>query len=377
MRHSTANTPAARALQALIISAALSSCTVVVRGPSGIGPAIYDPVKAQQEILARSKEVASAIVAKNGVPSSNTLRAILDSHLSVANAMVQDWLTSKAAVKRQDRDSVVVAPNIMLVKSAEQSATAFADGTILVSAEFASGFDSYAAEKMSHPLLLAVLVHELIHIHDGHALQQWISADSRKAWIANVGLEWLSTLSILASSRLQFDFSHNSQSSLDSRFLVPLSEFAADVATVKILIQNGVDAGQYYAFLDSRASATRSSGEIEGPHEPLLSKRARCLNLLRATNLDTELSGIPTKRLNDEPGSVWEYWHVRQVHNYISNPVLPQKESGTPAAIRAIRESMFLACALAAAFPGLSQDNGVLSTPFSTFIINKHLAGQH
>lgn len=259
---------------------------------------------------------------------------------------------------------------VVVVESANAAATALPHGHVLVSRAMVQGFRP--EPEGFDVVLLGVLVHELIHVRDGHALEQWSTADSRRAWASDKFLGALGDMTVLIPF---LSVKYDKQYPLTfgaAKQLPELSEYAADLGAVSLLQQAGMDGARYVAFL--REASERDAGARER-RPSLLQQRVGCLRLLSDTRLEAPVKGIligspdsgdktwQTVDLEDQLGAMALLDAPQQLaEKYPGRPGMPHAERRA-AVLDATRKVAYTGCAIRQAFPDTPLRDGVLVTP--------------
>jgi len=262
-------------------------------------------------------------------------------------------------------------PGLDIVESKFANATAFPSGRILVNRPLAEAFD--ANKEGFDSVLLGILIHELIHVRDGHALEQWATADSRRAWTKDKVIGALSSLTALTPF-LSIKYDHEYPLTFKSAKQLPaLSEYAADLGAVSLLDEAGFDSGRYIAFLSEMSASTTASASKNGPL--LLRQRVECLANFAKNQFDEEVQSIMIG--SSEAGdTVFQTLDLTVSHKIVSlldSPEALAKEfPGKPGVsdvdrrrlgLTAARMAAYVACAIRHSFPDVTVKNGHFVTP--------------
>jgi hypothetical protein len=342
--------------------------------------------KAADSIVDRSKQAEQEAL-KQRATVRDAVDAYLQHHFTKADELVS---THVAVLRKSLRHSgslfsffddygrrratlldftLELRPSVEVVESKLATATAFPSGKVLVTRPLAEGFDT--AKIGYDSVLLGVLMHEMIHVRDGHALEQWATADGRSAWARDRVLSGLSAITAIIPF---FSVNYDVQYPLTFgavKELPTLSEFAADLGAVSLMNVNGFDSARYVAFLsDLSASASASSG----PGRDLLRKRVECLGEFSRTTYRQPIRVLVVGSSKDGDNMRWVNLPTEdEVTALLDSPELLAKnitstEKMSDAKRREIlvdqmRKWMFISCALRNSFPNAPLKDGVLSTP--------------
>ena len=257
-----------------------------------------------QEIAARSVTAESAVLATGVATLEPKVDAFLQRHFARADELVRARTTALrdalaiprlgSSIHEKYRLALLnytlgLDANYVVLESEEISPTAFPSGRVIIPRGLTEAFYSDADEY--DETLLGVFIHGLSHVRDGHAVEQWATADARRSWTGDRALGAVSALTALVPFvRLTYDIDYPIRFEA-SKELPTLSEFAADLRTVWTLERAGYDSRPYVSFLGDRAEG---SGRGEG--SSLLAQRSRCLSLSTST-FDPSPSGVMVGRL--------------------------------------------------------------------------------
>ncbi len=376
----------------LAVLLCLSGCISVSK--TSTGDFDYDERfrKAADSIVERSKQAEQEALKQRA-----TVRADVDAYVQRHFTKADQIVSARVAVVRKAlRDSrfsfsgvlddygkrrstlldftLELHPSVDVVESKLANATAFPSGKVLVTRPLAEGFDS--SKEGYDSVLLGVLMHELIHVRDGHALEQWATADGRLAWARDRVLSDLSAITAIipflsVRYEVQYPLTFGAAKELPT-----LSEFAADLGAVALLNVNGFDSARYVSFL-SDLSASASTG----PGGDLLRKRVECLGAFSRTKYQQPIRVLVVGSSKDGDDMRWVNLPTEEaVTPLLDSPELLAKKFTSTANIsdasrreilvEQMRKWMFVSCALRNSFPNAPLESGVLRTPtFDTNIL--------
>lgn len=345
--------------------------------------------KATEAIVKKSKEVEEGATKLKAAVRPQT-EAYLRRHFEKADELVtahthaverkldhfDDYSKRRATLLRY---TLALKARYDIVEATAATATAFPTGRILVTRPLAEGFDT---DKEGYDsVLLGVLLHELIHVRDGHALEQWAAADGRRAWAADRAL---SGLAALASILPGLSITHDIQYPLAfgaAKELPVLSEFAADMGAYLLLEKAGLQGARYVAFLaELDASARRSGRPLD-----LLRHRVECLGAFARNSYQSELRSLAIGSEADGDDIILlQFPDPEETARTLDSPEdLARKitikgelshAERRNVALRELRRLMFTACAVRRSFPDAKIEGGHMSTP--SFDVGKFIQYQ-
>lgn len=238
------------------------------------------------EIQVASKQASQKLIASHpGIPDER-IQGIAKAHFDAAYRAV------RAVVDARERNvtpqtvgellvsySKVLQPTMTVVIGPQAFAVAFPNASVVVSETLVGTFSPPVGEL--DEALFGIFVHELIHVYDAHSVLQWMTADSRKAVVAN---QVATVSSSLASFFFSFPIRYNADDDANFRVAAEfpqLSEHAADLATVGILKLYGIDSAPYTKYL-----RMASSGSTHTTKEPFswVEKRLACIEALTSAS---------------------------------------------------------------------------------------------
>jgi len=352
--------------------------------------------KATKEILAASKVIEQKALKSGRAPLDHRTSHFVQRHFAQADQIVTNHLLKvKAALAKASifdeyankREKLLtftleLQPSLDVVESDVPEATAFPTGKILFARALAEacepkseGFDS---------ILLGVLIHELMHVRDGHALEQWATADGRKAWSTDKALGALSKVTALIPVLSVKHDKHYPLSFRSAKQLPVLSEFAADMGAVRLLEEAGFDANRYIDFLTEMSTNAGKSGKTE--RSRLLGMRVNALRCFSSDQFDREIEAIVvgSEKTEDSYSMIFNLSAPLKAAALLDSPdALALEYPGTPElshverrkmVLSVVQRSMFVVSAIRHSFPGVSVRDGVLIVPsFDMTMFTQHL----
>jgi Peptidase family M48 len=364
----------------------LAGCVSVSFSSKG-DPEFETRFKASTEAILDRSKAAEAEALKKRATVSSDIDAYIRRHFAKADELVTAHASQVRNASRNNifdeygkRRLVMLdftlnrTANMEVVESNVATASAFPTGTVLVTRTLAQGFT--VTETGFDSVLLGVLMHELIHVRDGHALEQWSTADGRTAWARD---QVLSGLSAITSIIPFFSVKMSAEYSLTFgavKELPVLSEFAADFGAVALLKANGFDSDAYIRFLTGIASMPAK----EGKENALLRKRVDCLNAFSRTSYEQTVHAvIAGSNKAREDVSILTLPKQELVVSLMNSPeelakLFTEKSDLSPegrreALVNEMRKWMFMSCALRHTFPKAPVADGVMETPTFDFVI--------
>jgi hypothetical protein len=352
--------------------------------------------KATKEILARSKQAEEAALKGQRASLDRKVERFVQWHFAQADALV---IAHMSQVKRAlggsasffndyaKRRAILLdftlklEPSLDFVESKLPNASAFPSGKVLISRPLAEAFNVNKEDYDS--VLLGILIHELIHVRDGHALEQWATADGRQAWSRDQVLGAMSALTTLIPFlTIRYDVQYPITFGA-SKQLPALSEYAADLGAVSLLDRAGHDSGRYIAFLSEMSASVQADA---GGKSGLLQQRVECLKAFSRSRFESDLQAIAvgSREAGDDVVQTWDLRVYRKIASLLDSPealtkAFPAKPGTSDAERRnnllaAVRKSTYSECAIRRSFPGISPKDGVLTTPtFDLAIFSQHL----
>jgi hypothetical protein len=254
------------------------------------------------------------------------------------------------------------------VESNEFNPSALPTGAVHVSRRFVETFSN--TEAGYDPVLLGIFLHELIHVRDGHAVEQWATADARKAWARGTILNAVSNVTSLiplfsVSFTSTYPLSHGASNQMPA-----LSEFAADLGAISFLQKEGLNPLKYIAFIES-ITPPQAAGTPATPS--LLQQRAACMKTFRETSFAYSFKGVLVGTPEDNQFQVLDLRPAYQILSLLDSPEQLAKEFPTKGtvsiaehrqiALDKVRKMVFIGCAIRAVFDHLPLEDGVLMTP--------------
>jgi hypothetical protein len=352
--------------------------------------------KAAKEILARSKQAEEAALKGQRASVDPKVERFMRWHFAQADALV---IAHMSQVKRALSGSASIfndyakrratlldftmklEPTLDFVESKLPNATAFPSGKVLISRPLAEAFNVNKEDYDS--VLLGILIHELMHVRDGHALEQWATADGRQAWSRDQVLGAASALTTLIPFlTIRYDVQYPITFGA-AKQLPALSEYAADLGAVSLLDRAGHESGRYIAFLSEMSAGIQAGA---GGKSGLLQQRVECLRAFSMNRFESDLQAIVigSREAGDDVVQTWDLGVYRKATSLLDSPEALAKEfpakPGTSDAERrnsllaAVRKSAYSECAIRRSFPGIAPKDGVLTTPtFDVAIFIQHL----
>lgn len=332
----------------------LSSCAYTgltgITGDKGKYEIAFD------EIQVASEQASQKLIASYpGIPDERIQR-IAKEHFNAAYSMVRSIVNSSA---RNASPTTVgellvsygkaLQPSMTVVMAPQAFAVAFPNAKVVVSDSLVSTFAP--SDGILDKALLGIFVHELVHVYDAHAVQQWMTADSRRAVVANQVATVASALaSFFASSPMSFSAGEEATFRVAAEF-PQLSEHAADLVTVEILRLNGIDSAPYVQFLRKAGS-----GSTNTTKEPFswIEKRLACLEVLNSPS-----PAVIRTLVVSEPGK------AAYTFDAASLALSDEPFDSGGATLSFKQHAYFLMCAAEKSFANaVRRENGVLIVPF-------------
>jgi len=257
-----------------------------------------------------------------------------------------------------------LTPRLAIAKLRSASATAFPTGTIIFSKTLAESFTP--TETDTDPLLLAIFVHELAHVRDGHALNQWQTASARRSFLSTLALVTASDiLSIFLPGAFEFQ-SPLGQTSTSASSLTTLSEFAADLAVSSILEKESISVRPYLEYLGVAIGS--GSAAMTKSTKQLLRDRAECLALGLQNEFPKGMHDISLGDISagDRFSIIWSISSSYELLENLRNDQITPPESKV-FAMGLARRSFQLHCAIARTFASASVRESKLVVPSFDF----------
>ena len=262
-------------------------------------------------------------------------------------------------------------PSLVIVESKFANATAFPTGRILLNRPLAEGFD--VSKEGFDSVLLGILIHELMHVRDGHALEQWATSDSRQAWATDKVIGAVTSLTkVIPFLSINYDIQYPLTFGATKQ-LPTLSEYAADIGAVSLLDKAGFDSGRYIAFLSEMSA--NAMGVTSKTGSSLLRQRAECLGQFSKSRFEEGLEGIVvgSSDAGDRMVQSLDLSVYRKVFSLLDSPdelakLVPGKSVMSGVERRsilsaAVKKAIFTGCAIKRSFPDAAVKEGVLVTP--------------
>jgi hypothetical protein len=370
------------ALSVVVPPASLSSCVTYETSAN------YDVgfnerfEKATRDIVARSREAESAALKGQRASLDPKVAEFMQRHFVKADEIVVAHLAKlKPSLSRsfnayaERREALLdftlkLDPSLDFVESNVPNATAFPSGKIIINRPLAEAFD--VNRQGLDPVLLGVLVHELLHVRDGHALEQWASADGRQAWAADRAIGVVSSLTEL----LPWTFRYNIQYQISfgaAKQLPALSEYAADMGAVLLLERAGYESAPYIVFLSELSAASASRPSKTGT--ALLRQRTECLGTFSKSRFEGDLQGIliGSREAGDRIVQGFDLRPSYKISLLLDSPeelakqypLKPQMSDADrrSALLAHTRKVIFTGCAIRNSFADIELKEGILITP--------------
>jgi len=300
---------------------------------------------------------------------------IVTQHAPAIESADSFWTAGAYAGKRQViRDYTArLKATLSVIESTQPFVVAFPSGQVVMSRSLAESFE--LVEESYDPLLLGILIHEFVHVRDGHAIEQWASADGRSVLLSVKALGSLAdgaTLIPPLSEQAGLEYAAEFGS---VKQLPELSEYAADLAAISLLGEHRLDPGSYLAYLTKIQAATRNDMEIQGEPFAWLPGRTACFRVF--SGVET-LDGIAQIIIGSGAAAGSEMFAID-----LQNIALAAKVADKPDELRAmfanpgsasdaqlryklleqIRRNTFTACAIRKTFADYRVEDGILSVP--------------
>lgn len=351
---------------------------------------------AAKEIVERSNQAAEATVKGHRATIDPKTEQFVQRHFVKAKELVDDQMDAvKHALKgnsfffneyAQRRVTLLdftmtLQPSLDIVDSTSSNATAFPNGKIIFNKPLAEAFDPNKTDF--DEVLLGIMIHELMHVRDGHALGQWATADGRKAWAKDKLLGGLSSITaVLPVITIKYDKQYPVTFGA-SKQLPALSEYAADLGAVSLLDKAGYNSGRYIAFLSEMSANTASPPT---PESKLLEERVECLSIFSKSRFDQQLQAIVvgSGKAGDSLVMPLDFRNPYKAASLLDSPeelakAFPGKSGLSDAdrrrmVLASIRKSFYAGCAIRYSFSDVALKDGVLITPtFDVFMFVQHL----
>ncbi len=361
----------------------------------------YDPdvedraTAAYNAIIDESRKVSEKLI-KNNQSNINTDRIeylsknfsvakeIADVHYdkirkSTANTGRNAFLPASIRQRRTVLSlSTAINPTIHVIKSANVSAIAFPSGEIVITDALLSTFDISSTDY--NDALIGILVHELIHIFDGHSADQWATAEGRRRFLVNQGMN-------IAGSVFQFmpflSMSHNvnlGSSYQTAREIPKIFESVADLGAIELLISKGRDPFQYTTFLRTIDAASNVASQNKKEPFAWLADRLKCIDSLPSKKFDFDIDLL----IIGDPEKESEFASIQipsKIVGALDDPIelrkiIKAENSKTDAEIKKeaidfLQKLSFSLCAIKASFPKSKTDGRVLKIP--SFDVNSFI----
>ena len=337
------------------------------------------------EILETSQTSEAKLLNGKNVSSDEALVAFSERHFNKADELVSShmmairnaipFVTFNTYLEKREKlleHTLALDPKLVIIAADNAFATAFPSGTVVISESLVKSF--YHEENEISSGLLGIMMHELIHIRDGHAIEQWATADGRNKWVADKTLGAIADITtIIPFLSINYDIDYD-VAFKSFKELPELSEYAADLAAVLLLEKNGYDERQYIHFLNQVNSLIATSGVIAKEPFSWLDGRIECLATFSSVQFDGRVSRISVG--SEEDGDKIVYFidikDLSAIYDNLDNPAELRKyyrgaepvsdEQLREMILDAIEKNMFTACAIQHSFADIEIKEGVLTT---------------
>lgn len=203
------------------------------------------------------------------------------------NFVAPPWFIQRQVMLRHTSK---LNPKLFVLNSTDVFVTSLPSGNVLMSSAFAQGFDM-GSEKDKN-IMFGVLLHELVHIFDGHAMMQWVAADGRVARVKDMQQDVLAKLvSVIPGININRQIGYSVQFRAGAQ-LGALSEFAADMGAVSIMLDQGRVAADYIDFIKQSASDGSRKQTKSDQSTHMLTLRAMCLEKFGSNSQKSALKMI-------------------------------------------------------------------------------------
>lgn len=368
----------------VLVAVCLQGC--VSPGAGGDSERLGRLEKAIAEILKESAVTEEKLLKGHAARLEGRRTAYMQRHFARAEEIVAQhapaiesaasfWTAGTYAGKRQViRDYTArLKASLAVVESTQPFAIAFPSGHVVLSRALAESFE--LVEEGYDPLLLGILIHEIVHVRDGHAIEQWASVDGRKALVSDKALGSLADGATLIPPLSEQAGQEYPAAFGSVRQLPELSEYAADLAAISLLGEHRLDPGSYLAYLTKIQAETSNDKEIQGEPFAWLSGRTACFRVF--SGVET-LDGIAQIIIGSGAAAGSEMFAID-----LQNIALAAKAADKPDQLRAmfanpgsasdaqlryklleqIRRNTFTACAIRKTFADYRVEDGILSVP--------------
>lgn len=300
---------------------------------------------------------------------------IVAQHAPAIESDASFWTAGAYAGKRRVIHDYTARLKVSLavVESTQPFAIAFPAGLVVLSRALAESFA--LVDEGYDSLLLGILIHEIVHLRDGHALEQWASADGRNALVSGKVLG-----SLADGSALIPPLSEEAAQAYPAAFgsvkqLPELSEYAADLAAVSLLSEQRLDPGSYLGYLSKVGIATRNDKGILSDPFAWLPGRTTCFRMFSGTETLDGISQIIIGSGEDGGREMFaiDLQNIALAYKAADKPdelraMFANPGSASDAQLRAklleqIQRNTFTACAIRQTFSANRVENGILSVP--------------
>jgi len=283
-----------------------------------------------------------------------------------------DYLDKKREILNFTLD---LEPQLKILESRNAFATAFPSGTIVISDSLVKSFSSDPDSFDS--TFLAVLIHELVHVYDGHAIEQWVTADGRNDWVADKSLGTLAKIASIipflsVKNEVEYGTAFKSFESLPK-----LSEYSSDLAAVSLLKKNDLAHDDYIKFLRQVDGVIKASDLDAKEPFSWLEERIECLENFTAPQFEEDVKMIIIGSEKHDQVTQWlDLEHFRSLHDQLDSPeqlknLYRGDDPPTDEDLEELKASLlgdlenmaFTACAVRKTFSEIKLEDGILITP--------------
>lgn len=335
------------------------------------------------EALKSSSRAAAELSATSRADAGGERVDVLRKHFAVALALVREHhdRVQKALSRgidffegpdRKRRKTLLrltgaVTPTIHVIEADSAFAIAFPSGEIFMSEEMLLIFDARA--EPYDAALLGVLVHELIHVYDGHAANQWATADGRRDLLVDKALGVAANVaSILPFLDLEWDMRYGA-SYKSAPELTRLAENIADFGAIRMLEQNSYDASPYIGLLQRISEVQSVPGKNTKEPFAWLPERLRCIATLSAPATAGDVDALVAGDMKED-GNMAVMSFPSEAFALRDDPVALRKlldigpensDDDIKAALSSsARNFAFVTCVARAAYPKAKVENRIL-----------------
>lgn len=378
----------------IFVLSLLVSCVSIERYSTGDLDAKDRIRDATSEIEIQSRDAASTMISVATLYLEEDLNDYLQRHFKKADKIVHrhsvDLKNAFPFVSFNDyvdKRKVILDytlgldPTVQVINSPSAGAIAFPHGKILVTRPLIEAFrwtnDGYDSA------LLGVLIHELLHVRDGHSIEQWSTADGRRELVENEVLGALANLTMLVpflSIKNDMNYGTTFQATEN---LKKLSEFAADFGAYTLLNRNGFAGTEYADFLrEVHAKMRKRDRDLSEPFS-WMDDRLKCLSGLYSSELNRSIRGVAIGEEGDSQVQILSLVKSFKLLDIIDQPEKLRAHVGSSGnlgeeelkkiVLNKIRALIFLMCAIDLSFPNAQRKVGMIQVPsFDTILFTQH-----